>query len=182
MPAGRIGMKPEVISQHANILHHLSYLPRNILSLHGAENIPEFVLHDLCKKDCFNLTKAAYFVDNPDFDALKGVAGYSNTEDYQGAGMWENPKEFSDHMKNAPFNQKVRGLTLYSLKKKKLSHEDITKKISDTLGMKNPAVHSWDLKHDNHGFFVYELDEVAEGQLRNYLENGVCMFGFCPIF
>ena len=43
----------------------------------------EFVLHDICNPNCFNLQKAAFLVDNPDFDCLKGVAGFSADEAYQ---------------------------------------------------------------------------------------------------
>jgi hypothetical protein len=176
-------MKPEVLSHHATILHNLSYLPRKILTLHGSENVPEFVLHDLCNKDCFNLTKAAFFVDNPDFNCLKGVAGFDSKETYESNDtIWDNPTEFSNHMKNSPFNKKVRDIALCSLKRDGASHEAIAQKLAHDFGMKNPVVHSWDMKHDNHGLFVYELDEIDGPQSKDYLLNGLCMFGFCPVF
>ena len=55
----------------------LADLPKRMVPLYDLEaigNIPEFVLHDLCHEDCFNLKKAAFLVDNPDFDSLQGVA------------------------------------------------------------------------------------------------------------
>ena len=67
----------EEAGRHYTILNTLSKLPRKMLSLKGQENVTEFVLHELCHKNCFNLDKAAYFVDNPDFDCLKGMAGFA---------------------------------------------------------------------------------------------------------
>ena len=59
-------MGDEALHSQHNVLNTISRLPRKMLSLKNQENITEFVLHDLCNKKCFNLEKAAYFVDNPD--------------------------------------------------------------------------------------------------------------------
>ena len=72
------------LDRRHNVLHHLTHLPRKIVSLNGAENLTEFVLHDLCQSRCFNLPKAAYFVNNPDFNCIKGVAGVHADELFQG--------------------------------------------------------------------------------------------------
>ena len=85
-------------------------------------------------------------------------------------------------MRNSSFNKKVRELAFCSLKKDGASQEEIVKTLAHELGMKNPAVHSWDMKHDNHGIFVYELEEVEDNQLKDYLANGLCMLSFCPVF
>ena len=46
-----------MLKKHA-ILNHLSTLPQKLLSVHGTENVTEFVLHDLCSAHCFDLTKS----------------------------------------------------------------------------------------------------------------------------
>lgn len=68
--------------RHKQVLVCLSCLPHKMLSVHGLSNATEFVLHELCQSSCFNLKKAAYFVDNPDFDRLQGVAGFNKEEEY----------------------------------------------------------------------------------------------------
>ena len=99
--------RSEMLKKHA-ILNHLSTLPQKLLSVHGTENVTEFVLHDLCSTHCFDLKKAAYLVDNPDFDCLKGVAGFSAEEAYPQDAIWETPELFIAHMKKSAFNNKVR--------------------------------------------------------------------------
>jgi len=65
----------ELLKRQHDLFKNLSSLPRMILVCNGCENIFELLLHDLCHPTCFNLKKVAYFVDNPDFDCLQGVAG-----------------------------------------------------------------------------------------------------------
>src|SRR5262245_10115368 len=100
-------MERSEMKKHA-ILNLLSTIPQKVLSLHGTENITEFVLHELCNTHCFDFKKAAYLVDNPDFDCLKGVAGFSSDEAYPKETIWEKPELFTAHMKKAAFNKKVR--------------------------------------------------------------------------
>ena len=78
---GGAEMKPNSLNdKHIDILDKLCHLPRKILSLHGHDNITELILHELCNEQCFNLEKAAYFIDNPDFDCFKGVAGHCRSQ------------------------------------------------------------------------------------------------------
>src|SRR6202042_1032184 len=95
--------------QHKKLLRCLSNLPKQILTLHSLDNVPEFVLHGLCSKDCFNLYKAAYFVDNPDFDCIRGIAGFSKDEgELEWNNIWDDPESFSLFTKSLPFNKRVR--------------------------------------------------------------------------
>ena len=73
-------MKHDGANNKNRILIHLSTLPQKILSLHGRADLAEFVLRDLCHERCFNLKKAAFFIDNPDFNHLKGIAGFCHEE------------------------------------------------------------------------------------------------------
>src|SRR5947207_14497437 len=98
-------MKSEnMMYRHAHVIDNLRRLPRKMLSLHGLDNVTEFVLHELCDKHCFNLQKAAYFIDNPDFDCLKGVVGVSHAELHNIVDIWDNPAIFSEHITKSAFN------------------------------------------------------------------------------
>ena len=108
------------IQEHHTLLSNLQQLPRKILLLPGTYNVPEFVLHELCNEKCFNVHKAAYFVDNPDFDCLKGVAGINHEEGVIKDDIWSDPDRFSEKMKASPFNQKVRSVLHQSAHKKHL--------------------------------------------------------------
>lgn len=162
------------------ILNNLSILPQRILSLHENENVSEFVLHDLCK-NCFNLQKAAYLVDNPDFNCLKGIAGYSMDQAYATDTIWETPELFLAYMQKAPFHQKVRSLVRPSMRKTNKSDQETTALVADYLGLNNPGYCSWQMKHDNHGILVYEIQTSCPVS-PDILLNGACLLGFCPIY
>lgn len=167
-----------------NILSTLSKLPRKMLSLKGQENVTEFVLHELCHKNCFNLEKAAYLVDNPDFNCLKGMAGFCSIEAYKpDEDIWNNPRSFSTHMQGALFNQKVRSFSHTSMRKDHKPDEAIVHLVARELHMENPGYYSWDMKHDNHGLLIYER-QCKEGDACDVeaVLNGLSILGFCPIF
>ncbi len=175
-------MNRKDLHDQQHILHVLHALPRKMLSLHGRDNVTEFVLSELCGKDCFNITKAAYFVNNPDFNCCKGVAGFSVDESYTGhKTIWESPEDFSRHMSCCSFNQQVRGHQKESFTKEHPSEEDLAKHLAHELGFNNAAYCSWDMKNDNHGLLIFEkpvhLTEKDES-----LVNGLHYLGFCPIF
>lgn len=163
------------------ILNQLNKLPRKMLSIQNYDNATEFVLHELCNKNCFDIGKAAYFVDNPDFDMLKGVAGYSRPEAYAVDDAWKDPSKFSAHMQSSPFNQKVRNFYHASMRKHHESDDAIVKLIAQEIGLKDPRYYSWDMKHDNHGLFVYEKTCEGEGCV-DYVKDSLCLLGFCPVF
>lgn len=168
--------------QHA-MLSCLANVPRKILSLHDTENLTEFVLHDLCHEHCFNLSKAAFFVDNPDFNCTKGIAGFSRIELPKNSELLlNNPQVFSDHMKSSLFNQKVRSLSQCSLASSSQSHEEVAKQLANDLGLRNYAHCSWGMKHDNHGFVLYEKVDENDTFADDYMLNGLSLLSFCPIF
>src|SRR5207253_3050442 len=102
-------MKPELLMyRNAQIADRLRRLPRKILQLHGLENVTDFVLHALCSNDCFNIPKAAYFVENPAFNCLKGVVGVSTAELQGVDNIWTSPDQFMQMIAQSSFNQKVR--------------------------------------------------------------------------
>lgn len=161
------------------MLKSLSCLPKKILALHGADNTTEFVLHELCSSNCFNLSKAAYFVDNPDFNCCKGIAGCDRKERFEN-DSWCAPDDFSCHMKQSIFNQKVREAHFLSLGASSL--ESQVSELAQKLDMKNPGFHRWKLKNGNHGILIFEKPQNENDGLKEYLEDGLSLLGFCPIF
>lgn len=176
-------MKREsVMHGHSNVADHLRRLPRKMLLLHGLDNVTEFVLHELCSKNCFNMNKAAYFVDNPDFNCLKGVVGVSHDEMHGIDDIWQDPQSFTQKMLESPFNQHVRSFTYDSHKRNGDLYENAALSIASELGIKNYNFYSWDLKHNNHGFFICEKDENSQDHPQeDVVVDGLCLLGFCPV-
>jgi hypothetical protein len=174
-------MKNEKNANFEKLLHNLSYMPKKIISLEGNEKTPEFVLHELCNKDYFDLEKAAFFVDSPDFNCLKGIAGFNKSEAFAEQDIWADPYGFIEHMEKASFNQKVRKLTGSSIKNEQLSEKALLKMALE-LGFSAPAFHSWEMKHANHGYLIYESNGSSPQEAQDHLENSLYLFSFCPIF
>ena len=173
--------REELLHRRYMLLNHLSRLPRKMLLLQGNEHVTEFVLHELCGKECFNLEKAAYFVDNPDFDCLKGIAGFSRSEAYGSDDIWKDPQLFTVHMKDASFNQKVRHFSRESFRKKGDSEELIVQTVANHLSFKHHGYYCWDMKYDNHGLFVYERACTDDTCTDEHLLDGLSLLSFCPI-
>lgn len=169
-------MKPVIHAsdRHHQVLSRLSLLPRKILALYQEEHVSEFVLHELCNKQCFDMTKAAYFVDNPDFDCLQGIAGYSQ-EEHNGSGQ-----EFSDHLSACHFNRKVQAISCPSYKRAKKLDTELLKDVAGQLNFKSPRCYTWQLKHDNQGVLVYELATNSE-DLNDCIQNALHLLGFCSL-
>lgn len=167
----------ELLKKHL-ILDRLCQLPQRVLSLHGNDNIAEAVLHELCH-NCLKLNRAAYLVDNPDFDCMKGIAGYACNEPYLQEVAWETPELFTKHLQQAAFNQRVRSMYYPSMLKAKKNEEETSKIIATSLGLTNPSFCTWQMKHDNHGILVYETKEPIACEL---VKNGACLLAFCPIY
>jgi len=174
----------EGLRRQHEVLNRLSALPRKMVSLHGRENITEFVLHELCQKDCLNFEKAAYFIDNPDFNCLKGLAGFWRPEAYSSQeDIWANPKSFSAYMQESPFNKKIRNFAHISSRKNHESDEQVVQLIAQGFEFGNPGYYSWDMKHDNHGLLVYEKQiKTGDACSVEHVLNGLSLLAFCPIF
>ncbi len=101
-------VKKNIKDKEKKLLDFLSSFPKMILQNHEVENLAEFVLHDLCSDKCFDITRAAYFVNNTDFNCFKGVAGYEHSTIYKGENLWLEHKNFTSHMRDSNFNKSVR--------------------------------------------------------------------------
>ncbi len=177
-------MKSDIMKEcHSRVIDRLRRLPRKMLLLHGLDNVTEFVLHELASKDCFDLKKAAYFIDNPDFNCFKGVAGISNTEISGIEDIWVSPDAFTKSMTASPFNQHVRSFTYKSHKKNDELYEKVANDLANELGLECYDFYVWDMKHDNHGFLVCEKNDVSlqEKLHDDIVIDGLSLLSFCPV-
>ena len=177
----------DVLHKHNELLKFLNYLPKKIVLLHNIEqhldHIPEFVLHDFCHKSCFDLAKAAYFVDNPDFNCFKGVAGVCTHESEFCKGIhdvWEEPEKYCAYIKESPFHKRVRAIERASIKRNG-SEEKIVAEIAEELEVTSPYLFSWPMKHGNYGFLVIERNEHNDDLIEEHLPQGAYLLSFCPI-
>ncbi len=176
-------MKPdERLRRQHEVLKCLSNLPRMILLVNERNDIPAFVLHELCHPACFNLSKAAFFVDNPDFDFLRGIVGLNRNElDHAPDDIWQNPEDFSDRMEQSHFNQQVRGVDRLSVKRNGGNEQELIADMADHLGLGQLSACYWNMKHDNYGILIFEKAAFDDEDLEEYLINGASMLSFCPL-
>jgi hypothetical protein len=174
-------MEAKMLERQNRILHHLAQLPRLMVDIHGRDNISEFILHELCSEPCFNLRKAAYFVDNPDFKVIRGVAGFSNEQAFNGQEIWRHPDIFSEHMQKAAFNNQVRSL---QLEDQGISEDEqkFLEELAEKLGFNGCSSCSWKMRHDNHGILMYEKADPADSLVEDHLIDGMSLLSFCPVF
>lgn len=174
-------MERRELERQNQILRNLSQLPRLMTQVHGRDNLSQFLLHELCSESCFNLKKAAYFVDNPDFNCLRGLAGFSCDQAYpKHQKIWHDPEGFSAHMERAPFNSKVRSISHKSVKHADDKH--ILHDLAATLDLKDGAHCSWNMRHDNFGLLVYEKADPKDKVVDEHLLDGMNLLSYCPIF
>lgn len=174
--------RSEMPFQHEKLLRCFTHLPRQILRLNEIDNATEYVLHSLCEEGCLNLQKAAYFIDNPDFDCLKGIAGFSKEEGSNSCDIvLDDTGCFKNHVAQCDYNKTVRTITAPSPKRNGYSPERIIEQFAEKLGMSNPECHSWNIKHDNFGLLIFERDESDERQLHEDFLHGLSILGFCPV-
>lgn len=173
-------MERKGMSPHERLLKCFSHAGHKMLSLHEQDNISEFVLHYLCDEDCLNLSKAAYFVDNHDFDCLKGVAGFDKLERYRKGPVWDQPEEFSSHMRQSSFNNKVRQVSHASTLHPFKTEHALIRKLASDLAIDKPEFYVWDIKYDNHALLIFEALPDSALADKEMLKS-LCLLGFCPI-
>ena len=166
----------------AELLSRLLGLPNKILSHHENMGLAPLVLHELGHNSAFNFTKASYLVNNPDFDCVRGFAGYC-TEDckHHNEDMWQDADNFSTRMQQAPFHHKIS-----SFFEKGLSHnadgslkDDELKRLCGTLEIENPLFLTWKMRHGNHGILLFQADNLQGARRRDLLNHFVPLLSLC---
>lgn len=176
-------MKLENNYDHVLALQSLIALPQKILSRHDMNNLTECVLYELCHNSCLGLNQAAYFVDNPDFDQFKGIAGISRSEHpTENYCIWDDSEKFRDCMNQSHFNEKVKNILTKSQKKSTKAESEFVSDIAKELEFKNHNFHVLDIKHGNRGFFMYQPIKNNSKELQSLIADAVSFLGFCPLF
>lgn len=165
------------------LLTMLLDLPNKILNHHEVDGLAQLILHDISHGHHFGFKRATYLVDNPEFDCLRGVAGYVDDEcKHHKDDVWADPRTFVHDMREAQFHNQLLQLARSSIKKssKNANHLDIVRNVALDLGMVNPWVYAQDLRHGNHGILI-----VEEGVKRldkddhDLLAHISAILGFC---
>lgn len=170
----------DLTNRHLELLHMMHELPKHMAGVHERHNSAEFVLHHLCQQQHFNVVKAAYFVDNPDFQCMKGVVGFSHDQEFQEL-HWNSPHEFTVFMTESPFNKQVRSILREGLAKQGGAETAVTA-LAQELGIENPCWCSWNLRHDNYGYLVYQKPDNHDPLTNNFFTNSLHILSFCPVF
>ncbi len=169
-------------SDEGLLVAKLLSLPHRILSNHEVHGLEQLVLHDLGHGHNFNLGKAGYFIDNPDFDCFKGVAGYDDGEcSLHQQDPWASPQAFVESMSNAPFQKKIAGLAQRSVAGQHKTADDagIFKTLGATIGMKDPSVITWKMKHGNNGVLLFESSHAGSARKQELLQHFLPLLGLC---
>ncbi len=168
-----------------DLVYRLSQLPHMILKNHSLDGLSQMILHELGHGNAFDLKKAVYLVDNPDFDRLVGAAGFHCDEcKHHKSDLWDSPHTFTKDMELANFHNEVRNIMCNSinLQEKNLKNLNDCKElenISKNVGISNPDFISWNMKHGNHGILLFEKPEKLEDSSRGLLENSTALLSLC---
>ncbi len=178
--------KERPFSVEYRLVHNLSLLPHKILQFYDVDGLSQLVLHELCHESGFNLKRATYLVDNPDFDHLVGAAGFWHEEcSLHDDDLWHNPYSFAKDMKKADFHNHVKNFFRNSLRRQDVNLNDAKEVLSlaKFMGMSTPAYFSWQMKHGNHGILIFETgskEDFPEWK-RNLLKNYVALLSLCSV-
>lgn len=176
-------MKQVMPDRERDILSYLIHLPSKMVQVHGHPHSADLVLYELCQKNCFNLPRAAYLVDNPDFDCVQGIAGYAEHElGNHTYDVWSDPDKFGSMVKDSAFRNQVRCICKKSSIHKEESLKQVLQEVTQDLGLHDVGFLIWPMKHDNHGILVYEThDHAEEKALRDHMHHGAHLLSFCPV-
>lgn len=176
-------MKPrekDSLETENGLLHQLLALPDRIIKLHSISSLPQIVLHELCHDHCFGIEKAAYLIDNPDFNCVRGVAGYCKDEcTRHKEDVWSDPHSFNDDMKDAPYHQEVQCFSDHSVRHAGDYSTEELHILGQRLGIAKPLCFTWGTKHDNNGILIVESDSCSQENRRRLLYNVLSLLSLC---
>lgn len=169
-----------VRSDNDSLVKALLRLPRDILHHYDVEGLAPLVLHAVGHE--LGLKRASYLIDNPDFDCLKGIAGYCQHEcSLHKPDLWNDPHAFFHDMDAAPFHKKMQQFSHNSFKRNKENYLQDLNALGKDLGIDHPDVMVWNLRNDNHGVLIFEEGADQPKKDQQLLESVVALLGLCPI-
>jgi hypothetical protein len=179
-PAG-FGVKEQ------ELVHSLLALPHKIIRHHNIPGLANLVLHELASDNLFHMKKAVYLADNPDFDHLIGVAGFSNDERHLYEGdLWGDVCKMAESMSGSSYNKSVQSYLRSSLRAKNIDFHNKAEieQLGNDMGLVQPQFLAWDMKHGNHGLLLFEHDNPTSFDVLKHkmLANAVALLSLCPIF
>ncbi|QQR49274.1 hypothetical protein IPF37_00300 [bacterium] len=165
-----------------NLRNVMLKLPHKILHNREVSGLAQIILHELGPHLGFK--RAMYLIDNPDFSCLKGVAGFCQNEcKYHQQDLWQNPHAFGVDMEQAAFHDQIQ----------KFYHDNVVRKdgtccpealaeLGKKVGLTNPHVFTWPMRHDNTGILLYDPEEA--GVCKNHpevLDHASALLGLCSV-
>lgn len=172
---------PDVLSNDA-LVKALLKLPDKILHHHEVDSLPNLILHDLGHDKHLNLNKAMFLVDSPDFDCLKGIAGFCKDEcKMHHDDVWQDPSRFIGDMRDAQFHNKINHFLHHSMKRRTSNKQELCE-LGKSMGIEKPHVFTWDMRHGNHGILLYDTDNECLCEADNELLHHIAaLLGLCPV-
>lgn len=167
---------------HSKDLDLLLTLPHKIVRFYDTDGLAPLVLHELGHNSSLGLTKAGYLIDNPDFDCLRGVAGYAQDEcKHHKQDVWQEPHTFASDMQDAQFHKKLAQFSHHSFTRDKQNNIDeaVLRDIGTMLGMNNASWVMWKMKHGNNGVLLFEGNDMHHARQRNLLHNAAALLSLC---
>jgi hypothetical protein len=163
------------------LVNKIMGLPHRILQNHEVPGLEQMVLHELSHDNCFGLDKATYLVDNPDFDCIKGVAGFCKQEcGMHKQDLWQESHAFNNDMKSAEFHNNMMSFLRHGLKRNEHVHDaDDIRELGTKLGLQNPSFLAWPMRHGNHGILIFQADETKLASKKELLANVMALLSLC---
>lgn len=167
--------------RYHSLLSCLHHLPRKVATNQHVDSLTALVLLDLCHHSKFNLQKAAYFIDNPDFNILRGVAGFDHEHHHQEPdAQWSCPDDFHSHLCSSQFHNQIRAIERESIKRQQANEAEFLARLGQSVGIQNPHHIALNLKHDNYGYLLYQAPQDHDAELQEFLTNSAYILAFCP--
>ena len=166
------------LSQKNSILQIAANIPYKMLEWYKhdcTDNIAKLVLYEVCSKSCFNFKKAAFFVNNPDFQWCRGIIGY---EADGNKPVLDTESAIIDFFEKSPFHATTCSLAESSYMQ---NNDAYVKKIAKILHMQEPYFCTLPLKHGNDGLFIYEFFSSVNDDYKEIVQHIIALMGFCPL-
>lgn len=165
---------------HLSVVDDLIEIPQNILRFNHRPELIDFVLQKISNEKCFSFHRAAYLVDNPDFNFLKGICGFCKNSNPANVSTIND--ELLEQISRSEYNNKVKNFQNISLKanNRDIRNPETLAELSNALNIPEPQVYSWDLKNNNFGILIFksELDHCCNWR-KNLFEKVACLLGLC---